>query len=459
MSEASTPILKGDLKALTRMSIPLMLFLFCESLTSFCVRNFLSYHSINSIHACVNAEYLAAIFQTPCLAIAAMALVFVGYHQGKKEFQRIGPCVWQLIWFSFLSFLITFPISFPISSWYFRGTVIEEMGVAYFMILAMGNFLFPLTTALSAFYLGRGKTLFVTSVMLANYALQLLVSWVLIFGIAEIIPALGARGSALAKCIRLGLTSCIFFGAFLTKQNRALYNSGSWRFSLSALWHYMTPGFVRALGYFSSKVCWVATCYVLIQKGGRYLDVVTIGGTVISFLLFTADGIYKAMLAIASNLMGAEKSTEIWRLCRSLILYAGIIATVLAFPLLLFPDTLIFFLSSSSKEIFRQTFKDIHYWIWLYMLALTIQMSFCALLVTFRELKFQLYCYLFVWPLFFSLVYFGIGVRGWQANKLWFIMACENIVTLCFFYIRVRQASLEKKQLPSSSQSASVLLK
>lgn len=447
MDEACTPIIKGDLRTLIRISLPLMFFLFCEALMSFCERIFLSYHSVESVPGSLSAGYLATVFQAPCIAIAAMAQVFVGFYQGSNEYKRIGPCVWQLIWFAFLSFLITLPLSYLVSSWYFKETVIEKVAIEYFLVLAFGNSLFPLSTALASFYLGRGKTLLVTSLMLTSYALNLSLSWLLIFGVANFIPSLGAKGAALAKCISLGAICSIFFVTFLTKKNREIYHTHLWRFSPTALWQYISPGLVRALGYLSSKICWTATCYVMIKKGGHHLDVLTIGGTVISFLVFTTNGIYKAILTIASNLIGAEKSSELWRLCRSFILYAGIITALLGLPLIFFPDILTHFFDTSSKEIFRKTFKEISYWIWLYMFAVTVQMSFCALLVTLKELKSQLYCYFLLWPLSSLFVYFGMGLKGWQADKLWLLIAFESTATMLFFFIRLRQRKWEKQPL------------
>ena len=71
----SQAVIEGNLKTLTRISLPIMLFLFCEALTLFFERIFLSYHSMNAVHASLNAGYLATIFQSPCVAIAAMAQV------------------------------------------------------------------------------------------------------------------------------------------------------------------------------------------------------------------------------------------------------------------------------------------------------------------------------------------------------------------------------------------------
>lgn len=293
------PIISGNTRTLVRISLPLMFFLFCEALTSFCERIFLSYYSLDAVHASLNASYLATIFQSPCIAIGAMAQVFVGLYQGSGEYKRIGPCVWQLIWFSFLSFLLVFPLSFFVSSLYFKNTIIQRLGIEYFTILALGNFLFPLNTALSSFYLGRGKTLLVTNLMLASYVMNLFLNWVLIFGIKGIVPSLGIKGAAFAKCISLGIISFIFFGTFLTKKNRAVYHTHFWFFSPKALWNYTRPGMIRAFGFLSSKICWAVITYIIIQKEGPYLDALTIGGTIITFLLFIANGIYKATLTIA----------------------------------------------------------------------------------------------------------------------------------------------------------------
>ena len=99
-----------------------------------------------------------------------------------------------------------------------------------------------------------------------------------------------------------------------------------------------------------------------------------------------------------------------------------------------------------SKYEGERDCKNINYWIWLYMVALTIQSSFCALLIAWRDLKFQLYCYLFLWPTSFIPVYFGLGLGGWQADKLWLIMAIENVTFMFFFFIRLRQKKWEEKK-------------
>lgn len=422
-----------------RLSLPLMLFLFCEALVAFVERIFLSYHSTDAVHASLSASYLASIFQTPCVAIAAMAQVFVGLYQGSNELKKIGPCVWQMIWFSLFSLILTLPLSFWTSEFYFKDTAIQQAGVTYFGILALGNFLFPLNTTLSSFYLGRGKTFLTTCLMLGSYGFNLLLSWVLIFGFKGVIPPMGIKGAALAKCYSLGLFTAIFFCTFLSKKNRELYGTSSWRFSLPTLWSYMHPGMVRAFAYLSSKVCWVSVSYLMIKKGGEHLDTLTIGGTVITFLTFITVGIYRAILTITSNILGAKNYQEIQKLYRSCLVYIALIAIFLSIPLLVFPHSMGYFFDSSSYALFKKTFSTVNLWIWLYIIALTIQMSFCGMIVAARDLKFQFYAYILIWITSFLPAYFIIDLKGFPASSLWLIMALENFVFALIFLWRLRR--------------------
>lgn len=447
MEQLSSSIGGGDLRTLIRISLPLILFLFCESLVAFCERIFLSYQGTEVVSSALNGAYLAIVFQAPCMGIASMAQVFIGLYQGKGELKRIGPCVWQLIWFSFLSLIITLPLSFWSSSLFFGGTAIQQLAPSYFNILAWGNFLFPLNIALTSFYLGRGKTMFVTCFLLASYTCNVILCWTLIFGIKGFIAPLGIRGAALAKCLSMGVFCLIFLGAFLSRKNRERYNTGCWQLSFTALGSYLRPGLMRAFTYLWGKAVWVVICYIIIKKGGVYLEVLTIGGTVLAFLTFIPMGVYRALLTMTSNLLGSGKYSEIWRLCRSLVIYGCIIGIMMAIPLLLYPQTLIYFFDASLQESFEKVFKTINHWMWLFVIAITIQMGLHGIIVALQDLKAQLY-FSFISTLITLLpVYLTMQFFGWESDKLWLIMAMESVILAFFFFYRLKQRKWKSKGL------------
>lgn len=444
----STSIKKGDLWTLVRISLPIFLFLFCEYSMVFGERILLSYYKKEALSASLNGTYLAFIFQSSCTAITSMALVFIGLHQGKGELKQIGPCIWQLIWFSFLSLVITLPLSFWSASLYFKGTPIEKMGIAYFNLLAWGNCLFPLNTALTSFYIGRGKTMLVTVLMTASYVFNFFLCWMLVFGVGNLIPSLGIRGAALAKCLSLGLACLILFCSFLRKKNRVLYGTGVWQLSVKALWSYIQPGMVRAFNYFWVRGSWVAISYLMINKGGAYLDVQAIGGTVISFLAFIVVGMYRSILAISPNLLGGKRYAEIENLFRSMMIYACMIGIVIAVPLLLYPKLLSLLFDASSRELFENTFNQINHWIWLHLFALSVQMGISGFIVAAQDLKTQFYSLLFITLASLLAVYLVMEVWNCQPDKLWLIMGLENALLALIFFCRFRQRKWEEKALP-----------
>ena len=58
------------------------------------------------------------------MVIAGMAQVFVGDLKGKGQQRLIGPYIWQMIWFSFFTMLLTYPLS-KLAVNYLKGSEIE----------------------------------------------------------------------------------------------------------------------------------------------------------------------------------------------------------------------------------------------------------------------------------------------------------------------------------------------
>lgn len=434
----------GDLQTLIRISLPIFLFLFCESLTTFGEYVILSYQGTKVLFSLLNGSYLSWVFQIPCTAIASMAQVFVGFYQGKGELKRIGPCVWQLIWFSILSLIITLPLSFWISSFYFKETLIEGIASKYFNVLAFGNFLFPLNTALTSFYLGRGKAKLVSLTLLTSYACNLGLCWILTSGIGDLIPCLGIQGVAVAKCFSLGVSCAIFFYYFLKKENQEIFGTGIWKLSFIELCSYILPGIMRAFGYLASKVTWAIISFLIIKKGGMYLEVQVVGGIVIAFLVFIPRGIYRSILTIAPNLLGSKNYAEIWKLCRSLMAYSCLIAIILIIPCIVYPKFFIYFFDTTSKEMFVKTFGMINYWIWLWILTNSIYAGLCGFMVALRDLKVQFYCYLLTILTSLFPVYIAFQLLQCKSDKLWKIMVLENVIFALIFLYRFYQKKWEK---------------
>ena len=147
----------GSVRELFVFSLPLILSFLSQSLMLFCDRLLLSRHSLHSLEVTTAAQALAMLFQIPCMRLVSISQVFVGQYYGGGKLHLIGPAIWQMIWFSFLSMVAILPAGYIAQHFFFAQSTIPE-GIQYFEIQLWTNFLFPLSWALSCFYLGIGKS-------------------------------------------------------------------------------------------------------------------------------------------------------------------------------------------------------------------------------------------------------------------------------------------------------------
>ncbi|MGH2611506.1 MAG: MATE family efflux transporter, partial [Rhabdochlamydiaceae bacterium] len=134
----------GSFKEFLAISIPLILFLLSGSVMGFCDRLFLARYSIEALEACTSTLSLCALFQIPAVRVVSIIQVFIGKYKGAGELQKMGACVWQMVWMSLFLFLISLPLCFYAEHLFFKNTSIASLGIPYFRILLPLNFLCPL---------------------------------------------------------------------------------------------------------------------------------------------------------------------------------------------------------------------------------------------------------------------------------------------------------------------------
>lgn len=212
MNTNETAVKYLSLKQYLILFLPIALMTFSTNLFPAIEKVLLATLSKEDMEASLSAFYAVQIFQVGWVGLAMMAQVFVGNWYGEKKLNQIGPGIWQFIWFSFLSLVITLPFGYLYGKFYFKGTVIEEIVLPYYHSLLAMSFLFPLGGALTCFFLGRGKTLLVFIMTLICHLIKLPIGYALIFGWGWI-PGLGLMGGALsifmtqlAFCIGLSLS-------------------------------------------------------------------------------------------------------------------------------------------------------------------------------------------------------------------------------------------------------------
>lgn len=428
----------GGLKNLVLLFLPITLITFSNTLFLFVEKILLARLSTESMEVAVSAAYFCQIFQAPCIALAMMAQVFVGRWKGSRDLKLIGPGIWQFIWFSLSSTLVTFPVGFLFGNYFFNNTEINHIVYPYYYALLAINFIFPLSTALSCFYLGLGKTKLVLISSVAVQILKLLLAYLLIFGYPLLgIPSVGLLGGILSTAISQALFCLLLFVCFTNPKNSALYDTREWKLDLKRFWEYIQPGLLRAFNRILNFTSWAAITYMMTRKGGEHLLLFSVGGAIFVFLPFLGEAICQAQTTVVSQLIGARDlqglkkaffSGSILSVATSLLL----IVPFIAFPSLIFHS--IFPEISLSNENIRFLFLGI----WVMFFFFTWGSVPISYILAFKDMKFSLFMGILSWINGFLFMYWVVNIIDTPANLFWLALSAMHLINFLIYYCRMR---------------------
>lgn len=311
------------------MALPIMFLLFGRCAAAFFERALLDRCSVDAVQGAMNGFFLSNLFAWPCVALANMTQVFVGGYLGAGQNSRVGPCTWQMIWFSLLSMIVTLPLSVFIVPFFFKDTAVGLYATDYFRILAGGNFLLPLGAVLAAFFLAQKQIWIVIKTVLISCVVNSALAPLLIFGIKGILPPLEAAGAALAFVLSQLFFCVVLFRQFISQKNYFLFATDRWKIDIPSLMTYVKTGLPRAAGRIALSTLWMGHSIIMTAKGGDYLLVITLGSALTYFFLFFAETVVQTTAILASRYLGSGDNPAVKKVIRSgmfitLFFYAAI---------------------------------------------------------------------------------------------------------------------------------------
>lgn len=420
--QARADLQTGRLKELVALFAPILLMTFSNYFFLLVEKLFLARFSVQAMEAAVSAAYVIQIFQGSTLALAMMAQVFVGRWKGAKELQLIGPGIWQFIWFSLLSMIIIVPLSLLYGDYYFKGTAIQEIVRPYYHFLIGTNFLYPLAATLTCFYLGQGKTRLILFTTIGSLVIKLVLAYFLIFGLNEWIPPLGLIGGALSTFISLIAFCGVLIIVFLSPKNNVVFHTWSWTFRPILFWECIHPGILRAFNRILSFLCWASIAHLMSSRGGDYLLILSVGGSLYLFLPFLGDAICQAQTTIVSMILGSKSYYLLGRSFKSGVLLIASSTALFGIPLLFFPSELFHYLFPTvnlEEAVIIQLFLGI--WV------SSIFYTFCYLpisyILAYKDTKFSLFMGFFNWINGYLLMYVALEVFNITAAQFWLVLS------------------------------------
>lgn len=319
----------GSLRQLWKVSSALMISFLSMVAMMFADRLFLSYYSADALSAATSAGTLFWAGSFMCVTFAAMGEVFVAQYNGSKQYQKLGNPVWQMIWFSGLSFIFFFALGSFGSDYFMKIGLMNTNEMEYFR---WNNYFAPwltLLTAISAFYIGQGKTSIIKWMGVLGNGVNIILDPIFIFGKFGF-PSMGIKGAAIATGIGIIVQVMIIGTLFLRKKNQESFGTGNWKFQKNLFFKCLRVGAPPALFVLFELLGW-ATFYMMMERiSTKHILVASVTQSILLLFLFFGLGLEKGAAAIAGNLIGAKKHYEVKRLFWSGIKLSLIFGVVLA---------------------------------------------------------------------------------------------------------------------------------
>jgi MATE family multidrug resistance protein len=236
--------ISSSYRVLLRLAVPLIITSVFFTVQNFCDRLFLAWYSPVALQAAVPAGILFFTLVCGFMSTAALANSLVSQYYGSGDLHSCSRSVAQAVLLALFSFPLIL-LLIPVGRWMLTlsGHAPEVMAAekTYLTILMSGGLFLPLSSAVSSFFSGRGLTRVIMICALLGTCVNLLLNWLLIFGVGPF-PEMGVAGAALASVISGFVSPVIMLVIYFSKKNNRLYDT-------RRLFYFDAPLFRRLLRF------------------------------------------------------------------------------------------------------------------------------------------------------------------------------------------------------------------
>lgn len=435
-----------NISSLFKISFPLMLSVLSTHGMMFIDRVILARYDLNALNAASASIMTVSVLQYGAMGVTAISEVFVGRHNGAKEFAAIGTAVWQMIWFA----VILFVLSIPIALYGSKIIVPQELsfyGVPYFKWIMAFSPLAAISTGLSGFYIGIGLTRYIIlSVVLANIV-NIFLDLILVFGIKGFVPSLGIRGAAIATIIGSFMQCILLFYGFLNGKNRILYGTAKWYLKPIVMWQEMKLGIPQGLGHTIEIAAWAFTFYFIAPLGMTFITVLTVCHSFMLTVYFMIEGLQTGITGIAANLIGARRIDQIKILLNSSLKLYTVILFIIAIPMLIFAKQLVtsvFISNHNAIELINQVTIGLQ-WMFVFCIFDGLVWIIAGIMIAGGDTKFvMVFNSVNTWLFSIAPLYFLAKTNFIEPYMMSLFMVLYALINAGFFVARYRSGKWQR---------------
>jgi len=414
------------------VAMPLVVSSMSWTVLTFIDRMFLNWVSGTSMSAAFSSGMMWFVVFCLPLGICTYANTFVSQYHGDRQPEQIGPSMWQGVWVALLSTPLAVACV-PLAPYIFQitghGPEISRQEILYFQILCVGGPAMLVTQAFSSFYSGRGETWVVMLVDGAVALLNVVLDYVLIFGVAGS-PAMGIAGAAWATVASLWIKVGVYLLLVLQRKHQIKFNTlGGMRFSrdlFGRLIYFGGPSGIQMV----LEVLGFTTFVMLVGRiGGLETEATTMAFSISSFAFMPVWGIGMAASVLVGQHLGEDRddlaARATWTSLGLAMSYIAVLSLLFVFTPSLFLD--VFFMhdtdpAAEQAAVYRMATVLLRF-VAAYCMFDAMNMVFVSAIKGAGDTRFVLYVSLVMAAMLAGLSWLTIEV--WQLG----IYACWTVVT------------------------------
>jgi len=260
-------------------------------------------------------------------AISTIISQYLGADKLNEIKNLPAQSIFLLMLISFGIVIITFPLASDIFRLYNASDTLLDLSVKYFRIRIFGLPFTLFTFAVFGVFRGLQNTFYPMVIAMTGALFNVLLDYIMIFGLTDIIPAMNIQGAAYASVIAqftMALLAVIFLYKKTDIKLRLKFPINK---EMKTLVFMILNLFIRTIAlnaalYFGSSF---ATKY-----GDESIAAYTISVNIWFFFAFVIDGYASAGNILSGRLLGAKAHDQLRNLGKRLLIYGVSIGSVLA---------------------------------------------------------------------------------------------------------------------------------
>ncbi|AKA34897.1 MATE family efflux transporter [Flagellimonas lutaonensis] len=286
--------------------------------------------------------------------------------------------------------------------------------ISYYSIRVWGFPLTLFTFAIFGIFRGLQNTFYPMIIAVVGAGLNIILDFVLVYGIEGFVPAMYLEGAAWASLISQGVMAIMVFFLLKRKTRISLRLRVPLNKELKRLVYMSLNLFVRTLAL---NVALIIAVREATSLGDRFIGAHTIAINLWLFAAFFIDGYAAAGNSMAGKLLGAKDYNGLWTLAKKILAYGMVVSFALMVAGFLFYQPLgrIF----SNEAIVLSTFYSVFYLVIIGLPVNTIAFLFDGIFKGLGEMKYLRNVLLMATFLgFVPTLYIGKAL-GWGFYAIW----------------------------------------